>query len=535
MSMSAPASLRLFPLLLVTALLAFALGGHLPIAHADGVSGRVREVTVAPKKIVATGGQTTVQVAVSGTVTPDTRVILTTELGAFGAPNGPNRISLAVPPTGADGGLASASLFGDGRAGAAAVTARIGQSVRTTVVIFVGDPAAIRFTSLESGAVFPADALPRVDLQVTDADGFTVPEAQVALSASGALLRRLREGADPGASTLTLRADTNGGAFVYLAGDPGTVTLQATSVAASATVTITLHGPPTSLQILPLRSAVNLGDTPFPAPPGTLVAILFDDGGRPVPGRVIEFTSNRPGVEVVQSGVGESNVTDSGGRAVGHVTVAASASPGVAIITAQDGDLEASAPVRVVGPLDQVTLTVTPISTTDAPSDTGYLVTAALVDALGQAAPTGYHVRFSADDPARTDRLSISEDLVLVRDGAAETTVTLLEPVEGARVRATVEEVEGLSASALLPITTVVAEGIALAPGLNLFTWTGAPINVAEAVAPVAGSVAAVWVMRDGQGWQGYFPSAGLDVNFDLRSGDQVFIFARAVVVLPIP
>lgn len=533
MSMIASAAIRLFPLLLVTSLLAFALGGHLPVAHADGVS--VHEVTVTPKKILATGGQTTVQVTVSGSVEADTRITLTTELGAFGAPTGPNRISLAVQPTGDDGGLAGATLFGDGRAGATAVTARIGQSVRTTIVTFVGPPAEIHFTSLADGAVLPANALPRADVQVTDANGFTVLEAQVILSASGALLRRLRDGTDPGTATLTLRADTNGSVFVYLAGDPGTVTLLATSGAASATVTLTLHGPPASLQLLALRSAVNLGDIPFPAPPGTLIAILFDDGGRPVPGSVIGFTADRPGVAVVHSGAGESTLTDSAGRAAGHVTVAASASPGPATITAQIGDLQASAPVRVVGPLDQVTLNVTPISTADAPSNTGYRVTATLVDALGQAAPTGYHVRFSADDPVPADRLLIPEDPVLARDGAAETTITLLEPVESVRVRATVEEAEGLSASALLPITIVLAEGITLSPGLNVFTWTGAPISAAEAVASVAGSVAAVWVARDGQRWQGYFPNAGLGVNFELRPGDQVFVFARPAVVFPLP
>ena len=72
-------------LFLVLALLVAlsAVGTWSPPLHA-GSTATVRAITASPTKILADGGESTVQVTVGGDVTPETRLTLTTTLGAFG-------------------------------------------------------------------------------------------------------------------------------------------------------------------------------------------------------------------------------------------------------------------------------------------------------------------------------------------------------------------------------------------------------------------------------------------------------------------
>ena len=190
------------PLLLVALAATAALGGAAaqePLQTADTVV--IRSVQLSPSKILASGGQSTVTVTVSGPIEREASITLSTTLGAFGSPSGPSRIVFAVAPTPAAEAVAAAVLFGDGRRGIAVVTARVGESVRSAAVILAGTPTVITFESPGSGAVLAAASAPLVRVQLRDAGGVTVPDVAVSLSTTAGTLRSA--GAGEGAPTGT--------------------------------------------------------------------------------------------------------------------------------------------------------------------------------------------------------------------------------------------------------------------------------------------------------------------------------------------
>ena len=509
------------PLVLVALAATAALGGaaaQAALQTADAVV--IRSVQLSPSKILANGGQSTVTVTVSGPIEREASITLSTTLGAFGSPSGPSRIVLAVAPTPASEAVATAVLFGDGRRGIAAVTARVGESVRSAAVILAGATTVIAFESPGAGAVLAAASAPLVRVQLRDAGGVTVPDVAVRLSTTAGTLRS--DGAGEGRQ-LDLRTDNNGRVAATVVAPPGAVTLRASAGEVSAERSFTLHGPAASLQLLALRARVNLGDDPFPAPDGTLVAIALDDGGRPVPGMRIRFTSDSAGVSVVQSGAGESDVTDSGGRASGHVSAAGAAAPGSVVIGASVDGLEASVALWVVGPPAEIALRAVPV-------EAGlYRLHATVADATGTGVPTGYHLAFTAEGGAGVD-----PDEALVREGEAAVDLHVTGPVSEVIVGAVL-----IDAPAPLSVRASLAEvlsgGVVLEPGLNAVTWSGPVLSIAVLVEPIADVVLSVWRFDEALGWQGYFPTIGLGVEFSLSPGERFYLFVQAAAVLPLP
>ena len=520
-------------LFLVLALLVAlsAVGTWSPPLHA-GSTATVRAITASPTKILADGGESTVQVTVGGDVTPETRLTLTTTLGAFGTSNGPSRISVALQQTDGSEAVATATLVGDGRQGTAAVTARVGESVRSTVVTLVGNPAAISFHAPRDGAVLSAAVPSRVIVEVRDSEREAVPGVAVTLSTSAGLLRSAAPDASDAAemvgAEIRLDADAGGQVSAFLEAEPGAVTIRATAGEVSAAIDITLHGPPTNLELLLLRSSISLGDDPIAAGESTLVAILLDDGGRPVPRVRVDFSTDVPGVAVVHSGAGESPTTDSGGRASGHLSAADAEQTGPVTVTVRVNGLEASAVVRVAGPAAAISLAVEP-------AGPGlFRLRAPVTDADGFDVPDGIRVRYSASGLPDDAETAFDPSVAEVRDGVAESTLTFLGSTAGVTVRAVVLDISGeVADSVALPESTAV-EGLVLSAGLNVVIWPGPTISVRQATESPAGAIGAVWRFDPEQGWEGYFPGPALGVNFAIRTGDRLSVFVRTATVWPL-
>jgi hypothetical protein len=498
----------------------------------------VRSVHVSNSKIRADGGQTTVTVTVSGVSSDESDVTLTATLGSFGAPSGPSRIvlTLRVSLTGGNR-TASAELYGDGRSGTAVVTAQVSESTRSVAVVMTGGPATIEFEMPDPNAILPADAPALISIQVRDADGVSVPQAEVEFTASKGVVS---SGNDIGGVVMT---DRNGRARSVLNAAPGIVRLTAVTGSTTAVLTLTLHGPPVSLQVIAIRDVLIAGE----APSGTFIAILLDDGGRPVPRSPITFTSDREDVRVVHSAEGESNVTDASGRAMGHLTMSADAAPGAVVISvATDGlgdaadGLQDEESVQILGPPALITLSYEPLS------QGVYQVTAAVQDLAGFDIPAGFTVHWSASGlEADLASVLLDPEATAVSDGMAVTIISLDQPtIEPVRIsgRVTPEGVvdqELIDALANAPANGVALPiqpafgGVPLSAGLNVLRWLGEPSTIADAIAPIAPLVSAVWQFSEVTGWLGYFPAIGIGQNIDLDPSAPFFLFLTANAALP--
>ncbi len=521
---------RVFLLLLLAAGLFLLLS-----PAAEGATPTVHSVQASPTKIAASGGQSTITVTVTPGSGTDavTRVTLTTTLGAFGSAAGPSRVNVALSGQGDGTAVATATLVGDGRLGDAAVTASAGASTRATTVTFVGAPATVVFETPSAEAVLSAATPPRLIVQVRDSAGESVPSASLTFTATaGRLLAGSAPPADgaTGAAAYTVTTGVNGRAAAFLHADPGAVRVRASAGSATASLPLTLHGPPARLELTALARRVNLGDAPFAAPPGTLVAVLFDEGGRPVPRVSVRFSANVAGVTVVQSGEGESGVTGASGRAAAHISAADAAEPGPVTIAAWAGTLSASATIQVVGPVAALRLLITPRS------EAGIYDVAALVtDAAGTAVPSGYEVRFSAAGAPPSAKASFEPATAETVGGLARTVFTLDSAATEVRVRAYVAGIDmDVRSSAPLPEADQ-ATSISLAAGLNLITWPGSATTATAAVAAIAESVSVLWRYDEAEGWQRYLPGAGLGADFQIANGDLLAVSASAAVVWEIP
>ena len=523
-AMSARTYAPRFLLALLATLLALT-GSWLGAEPARADDGLVSSITAAPARILADGGQSSISVRVV-TVgdTAAAEVTLTTTLGAFGSAGGPNRVVLALEP-GADGiANANARLFGDGRRGTTAVVARVGESIRSITVVLVGAPAQVEFESPETNAVRSAEVTPRIVLRVRDADGSTVPTASLQLSTDAGTLKL----GDQIAPALSLTTDVHGRAAAFLRAEPGTVELMARAGDATARLTLTVHGPTVSLELVALRTTINLGDDPFPAPPGTLVAILIDDGGRPVTGRRVIFSVEPEGTLVQHGAGGESPVTDSGGRARGHLSAAAATQPALIMVTAVADGYADSVQVRIVGPPTQVRLEVSP-------SGSGvYQLEATLRDADGFLAPTGFEVVWEALDVDETATAIFAPAESTTRNGVATTVLTLTGQDAGAvQVRGTVVASDPpLNDTVALPVATEGATGTPLVAGLNVVLWAGGATSIDTVIRPIAPLVAAAWHLDPVAGWQGYFPTADPGGGFPVERGDRLHLFLSAAATL---
>ena len=524
---------RLFLAVLLAALAAGLLLGARPLG-AD--AGAVRSVTAAPAVVAAAGGQSTITVIVAPAPATPTTITLQTTRGAFGSAAGPLRVSVDLVDRGDGTARAQAILLGTGRPGPAAVTASLGDSVRAATVTFVapGAPAAIVFETPRPAAVRDAVQPVRLQVQVRDAAGQPVAERPVTFTASAG---RLASPADPdpdpapaaaGAGRRTVATDAAGRAVAVLRAAPGPVELRAVAGAASATLALTLHGPPAQLELVVLAPRISLGDRPFPAPPETLVALAFDAGGRPVPRLPVAFASARAGVTVAPTVAPA--VTDAAGRVTAHVSAADATATGAVTITARAGDLSASAALRIVGPAARLQLVLTP---RDAPG--AYGVAALVTDGSGAAVPSGYQVRFSAVGATPSAMPAFDPVTAATLDGLARTVFTLDGATAGVRVRAYVAGIDtDVRASAPLPASGQAAS-IALAAGLNLIPWPGPALPAAAAVAAIADQVTAIWRFDAARGWQSSAPAAARGVDFLIAPGDWLAVTTRAAVVWVIP
>ena len=387
----------------------------------------VRSVRASDNKILAQGGQTTLTVTIGGLTAGETGVTLTATLGSFGSASGPARIVLTLQASAEGDATASAELFGDGRSGTSVVTARIGESTRSTAVLMAGAPASIEFEAPAPNAVHDAALPVPITLQLRDADGITVPDTLLGLSTDDGLV----SSASAAPSTaIEIMTDRNGRASASLRADPGLVRLRADAGDASASLQLMLHAPPVSLDLIVIREILNPGI----APPGTLVAILLDDGGRPVPGVVVRFATDREDASISHNGEGESGVTDDSGRATGHVVSDAAAEPGEILISVSSGSLSDSATLVLVGPPNQLVLTVSTrgVST--------YTLSAQVLDLRGIPIPEGFDVHWSVTG-LESDLASVvfEPPASAVVTGLAVTVVNLDHPtVEAVRVIARV-------------------------------------------------------------------------------------------------
>ena len=484
---------------------------------------RLDQLTAAPGKVAADGGLTTITVRASDIAALGEAITLTTTRGAFGATAGPTRVVLTVRPDATGGAVASAPLVGDGVPGIAIVTARSGGEERSVTVIFVGRPSTVSFDAPASG-LLSAALSHALTVQVRDRMDVTVPDTAVTLGTSAGMLT----GAGQSGALITVVTDSTGRARARLSAPPGPVRLTARAGAAFAERAATLYGAPASLRLISLRSTVNLGDTPFAAPPSTLVAVVQDVAGQPVPDLAVVFVTDLAGVEVVLDDPAAGARTDAGGAVRGHVSAAGVTTPGIVTVTARSGLLEDRIDVRIVAPPSQILLTLAELG------GGAFELRATVQDPSGFAVATGFEIDWEALNVVPGGGVSFDPPRSLVRNGTAETVVTTQDiPPGSVTVRAIlVDSDPPLTVAAILP-APLPQVGTLLQAGLNVLTWVGPTGSISQVVEPIARLVIAAWRLDLGAGWQAYFPTAGLGQDFLIANGDTVYVFVAAAVRLP--
>ena len=488
----------------------------------DGVV--VRSVRASDAKILAESGQTTLAVIVGGLTAGETEVSLTATLGSFGGASGPARIVLTLQASARDATV-TAELFGDGRSGTAIITARVGESTRSTAVLMAGVPVSIEFEAPETNAVHDAALPVPITLQLRDAGGITVPDTIVQLRTDDGVVSSAT--ATP-SFLIALVTDRNGRARASLRAAPGLALLRAGAGDVSASLEIMLHGPPVSLDLIAIRDILHAGI----APPGTLVAVLLDDGGRPVPDVFVAFATDRDDASISHNGLGESGFTDDTGRATGHVVSDAAVEPGEITISVAAGNLNDSVTLVLVGPPSQLVLTVT------SHGAGSYTIAAQVFDLESIPIPDGFDVHWSATGLA-FDLASLVFDPPVspVGDGRALTLVNLDQPtLRSVQIVARVtpqgvvgEDLEMALAAALvntLPLPDAPTfDGALLEAGINVVRWASPGATVAEAVAPIKPLIVTVWYFDAQQGWIGYFPTVGVGGGVELSDGSRFYVF----------
>ena len=145
-------------------------------------SQRVLSVTAFPTAVAARGGESRITVRIPAEAAGDeTKVSLSTELGAFDSASGPPAIDYKLEDVGNDLLGASVLLVGDGRAGSTVVRAQVGSLVDTVTVRFVGPTTAIRLDQPDNRARLNASGRHTIRLVATDSTGLPAPSAQISL------------------------------------------------------------------------------------------------------------------------------------------------------------------------------------------------------------------------------------------------------------------------------------------------------------------------------------------------------------------
>ena len=512
-----PAVLALTVVVLLALLLASATAG----ARAGPV--RIDRLTATPTQAPADGGRITIGVSVSGIGAAGTTITLATTRGAFGTAAGPTRIRIPIAPGANGAGEATAVLVANGSAGRATVTASSLVASRRVTVRFIGEPSSLAFLGLPDG-VLPAEESHPLIVQAYDVTGVPVPGAQVTLSTDHGQLR----GGGDAAASLSLTADTSGRVRATLEASPGRLQLRARSGSAVAMASLQLVGPPATMQLLALRSTINLHDDPSPAPPRSLIVVVHDAIGQPVPGVPVTYEIDAPGLSVVSDAAGASFQTDVAGAVRAHLSSGEGSAPGRITVTARAAGLESSADVRVAGPPASMLLLLTELGGGD------FGLRALLRDAAGEPVVTGYEVQWQALNVPAGGTVVFAPPVSLSSGGAADTVVTVVsDPPASVTVRAVVVGSDPLVAAAAVLPTPLPTSGTPLQAGLNTLTYTGPHGFISTVVAPIERVVESVWRLDQGAGWQGYFPNRGFGQDYLIAHGDAFYVRVSRDVLLP--
>ena len=506
-------------------------------------SQRVLSVTAYPTAVPARGGESRITVRIpADAAAGNTRVTLSTELGAFEAASGPPQIDARLFDVGNDILGASVILVGDGRTGATVVRAQVGSLVDTVTIRFVGETTSLRLDQPTERARLDASVPHTIRLVATDVTGIGAPSARVTVelvnAPDGAVLR---SGARSSTSSLTVVTNNLGHASVLLASEPGDVTLAASSGFARLTMEFQLYGAPHRLRLVPIAGdAIEEGQI---ANAGSIQALLQDERGQGVPNQRIVFRAEG-GLVVASDGDGESQVTDDSGTARVHLD-GRSARLGPARLSAAwagDGkNLTDELMIQVTGP--PVALYMRAEITRAVPdevlieefaSSTRYRLYAELVDRLGQRVARAYQVRwwpvvFQAG-------AQVYPQVSLSKDGIA-TAIFDLQHVDGRPLPEATEARAWLIAKAQVNnsglIANLLGSGEALRSSWNDLTWQGAETTVSEAVAEIRDVVSAAWRRTETGAWQAWFtadvPGA---VDFTLQPGDSFHLVLRSAALL---
>ncbi len=505
---------------------------------------RVLSVTAYPTAIPARGGHSTVTVRIPASAAgTETRVQLSTELGAFTASSGPSEITTALNDVGNDILGATVRLVADGRAGATVVTARVGSLVDTVTVRLVGDPTELRLLLPAANASLDASRQHQIRVVATDSDGVRVPSATVKMefleAPEGATLR---SGAESSETALRVPTSQSGEAFVSLSSDPGDIRIQASSGSASLTAAFRLYGTPTTLRIVPVgTSAIERGTV---AEPGSLQVLLLDERKQGVPNRRIRFLPEG-GLVVSSDGDGESLVTDDSGRARVHLD-ASSARLGLRKLTAtwSSGELMLGdeLEIRVTGPpvamylvAEEAIADSREVLVEDFAALTRYQVRAEVVDELGQPVAGAYQVRWRplvSEAGARVDPV-VSTTI----DGIARATFSLQHIGPAPGIYSTWAQA-WLIAKAQVNnrglIADLLGEGVPLRASWNSLVWRGPELPISIIVDRIKHVVSAAWRQTEDGSWQAWFtadvPGA---VDFTLDTGDSFHLVLQSAALLP--
>ncbi len=501
-------------------------------------------VTASPRAILAHGGQSQITVRIPvGAAGGESRVELSTELGAFTASSGPTEITAPLRDVGNDILGAHVLLFADGRAGTTVITAQVGSLVDTVTVTLIGEPRELRLLQPTAGANLDASRQHQIRVVARDSAGVRVPSADLTLELIDPPQdARLRSGTESSSTTVTVTTNQSGEAGVTLTSGPGSVRILASSGSAELSIEFRLYGAPTTLRIVPVAaSAIERGTV---GDAGSLQVLLLDERQQGVPNGRIRFLPEG-GLVVSSDGDGESLVTDDSGRARVHLD-ASNARLGVRTLTATwtSGKLMLSddVEIRVTGPPVALYLTAE-----EALSDVGellieefaaltrYRVTAEVVDELGQPVAGAYQVRWRplvSGAGAHVDPIESTTN-----EGIAMATFSL-EHLDA------VPQVESTWAQAWLIakaqvnnrglISDLLGEGVPLRASWNNLVWLGPELPVSFIVESILHVVSAAWRQNENGGWQAWFtadvPGA---VDFTLQTGDSFHLVLQSAALLP--
>lgn len=506
-------------------------------------SQRVLSVTASPRIVEARGGESRITVRISAEAAGDqTRVSLSTELGAFGSASGPPAIDDRLDDVGNDLLGASVILVGDGRAGTTVVRAQVGSLVDTVTIRFVGTTTTIRLNQPDNRARLDASEQHLIRLAATDITGLGAPSAPISLqiveAPKGATLR---SGSTSTTTSFSITTNQSGRATVYLSSNPGDVTIRASSGEASLTMQFQLYGAPDRLRLVPISEPAmefgSIGDA------GSIQVLLQDERGQGVPNERIVFSAES-GLVVRWDGDGESQVTDDSGSARVHLdSRSARLGPSKVSATWFGGG-------NTLG--DSLTVTVTGTPTTlylwaevtraevdevlieEFASSTRYRLYAEVVDRLGQGVAGTYQVRWWP--VVSRAGAQVYPQVSETRDGVA-TAIFDLQHVDGRPYPESTSVQAWLIAKAQVNnnglIGNLLGPGEPLRARWNDLTWLGPEIPVSEAVASISSVVSAAWLRTEAGGWQAWFtadvPGA---VDFTLSPGDRFYLVLRSAALL---